>query len=203
MNFSELKTRALSDSHREDYDTLVAGFVELAEAFIFARLEAYGLETTLTDAQRIETDSPVYNLPTKFVSERYLILDGLPLDKRDETAIYNLRNSSRVVAYAMRPRTVIFASTPATGASINLHYWGLPAPLVQETDTNTLMNEYPMLYIEATQIYIYKRARDFDKSRESESSVVDTIKQINRKVKKQMGGVVSSNPYNVTWRSSY
>lgn len=203
MNFAELKERALSDAHREDYADKVAGFVELAEAYIFARLEAYGLESTLTDAERIEPDSPVYNLPTRFVSERYILLNGLPLDKRDESAIYNLRNSSSVIAFAMRPRSVIFASTPASGTTLNLHYWGLPAQLVQETDTNTLMNEYPTLYIEATQIFIYKRARDFDKSRESESSVNDTIKQINRKVKKQMGGVRSSNPYNVRWRSSY
>ncbi len=203
MNFTELKSRALSDAHREDYADKVAGFVELAEAFIFARLEAYGLETTLTDAERIESGSPIYNLPSKFVSERYILLDGLPLDKRDESAIYNLRNSSNVVAFAMRPRTVIFASTPADGKVFNLHYWGLPAPLVGETDTNTLMNEYPTLYIEATQIYIYKRARDFDKMREAESSVNETIKQINRKVKKQMGGARSSNPYNVQWRSSY
>jgi hypothetical protein len=203
MNFDELKTRALSDAHREDYTDQIDGFVEQAQAHIFARLEAYGLEYTLTDVDRVETDSPIYTLPQPFTAERYILYNEMPLDKRDESAIYNLRNVSDVLVYAMRPRTVIFAGIPAADSELELHYWGLPAALVNPTDTNTLMNEYPTLYIEATQIFIYKRARDFDKVNETTTSVNNLIASINRKVKKQMGGARSSNPYNVRWRSSY
>lgn len=203
MNFSELKTRALSDSHREDYTSYVTGFVEQAESHIFSRLEAYGLEYELTDSDRIESESPVYTLPQPFTAERHILYNGLPLDKRDESAIYNLRQATDVICYAMRPNTVIFSGVPAEETTFELHYWGLPAPLVNDTDTNALMNRYPNLYIEATQIFIYKRARDFDKAREATQSVNSLIDSINRKVKKQMGGARASNPYNVQWRSSY
>lgn len=203
MNFAQLKTRALSDAHREDYTAHVAGFVEQAEAYIFSSLESYGLEYALVEADRLEPNSPVYTLPQPFTAERYLFVNSLPLDKRDESAIYNLRASSDVIAYCMRPRHVIFAGTPAVDSTINLHYWGLPPRLSGETDTNTLMNDFPQLYIEATQIYVWKRAQNFEKVNEATTSVDRMIREINRKVKKQLGGARSSNPYNVQWRSSY
>lgn len=203
MNFAQLKSRALSDSHREDYEPFIADFVEQGEAYIYSQLESYGLEYTLTDADRLEAGSPVYSLPQPFTAERYFFVNSLPLDKRDESAIYNARASTSVISYCMRPRHVIFAGTPADGTNIELHYWGLPQRLSDDTDTNNLMNDYPQLYIEATQIYIWKRANNFDKVNETTSSVDKTIREINRKVKKQLGGARSSNPYNVRWRSSY
>lgn len=203
MNFTDLKAAVLSDAHREDYTAHIDRFVAEAEALIFARLESYGLETTLIDANRVSVLSPVYSLPTKFVEVRQLIYNDLPLDKRDESAIYNLRNAGEVIAYCVRPRTLVVAANTPANASLYLHYWGLPAALVSGTDTNTLLNEYPQLYKRATQISVFERMKDYDAKADAQRDVNALIDEINRKVKKQLGGARASNPYNVRYRSSY
>lgn len=213
MNRLQLIAGALGDSHREDYATksedgipITTRFVAEAEAMISARLEAYGLQKVLTDADRPGgITSPIYTLPSKIRLVRHLFLDGCakPLDAVDETVVAQRSQSTRVEVYAVRVSSVILAGTPAENSTLTLHYFGLPDPLVQETDTNQLLNDYPQLYKEAMQVSIFKRARDYEAASAAFSSANGLIDEINRQVKKLLGGARSSNPYNVTWRSSY
>lgn len=204
MNYSELKTAILSDSHREDYTDHIDRFVDEAEAFIFARLQSYGLQVTLTDADRSGVDSPVYTLPDKLVQVRYLIPTGCkPLDQVDETMIALWQNSSHVMVYAVRPTTLIIAGLPAANSEFDLQYFGLPAPLEDDADTNTLLNDYPQLYKEAAQVPLFKRAKDYEAAQIAQDSATGIINEINRKIRKQLGGARASNPYNVDFRSSY
>lgn len=204
MNYSELKTAILSDSHREDYTDHIDRFVDEAEAFIFARLQSYGLEVTLTDADRSGVDSPVYTLPEKLVQVRYVIPTGCkPLDQVDETMVSMWQNSSHVMVYAVRPNSIIIAGLPSADSEFVLQYFGLPAPLTDDDDTNTLLNDYPQLYKEAAQISVFKRAKDYEAAQIAQDSVMGVINEINRKVRKQLGGARSSNPYNTDFRSSY
>ncbi len=213
MNRSEIITAALADAHREDYATVVEDGIALpdrfmaeAEALISARLESYALEYQFTDADRGGiTTSPVYTLPPRVTLVRHLFKTGcpIPLSAVDETIVGQRSRSSGVECYAVRARGIIVAGTPAAETTLDLHYFGLPAPLVQATDTNTLLNDFPQLYKEAFQIPVFKRARDYEAVQAINSSVQSLIDEINRKVKKLLGGARSSNPYNVTWRSSY
>jgi hypothetical protein len=66
-----------------------------------------------------------------------------------------------------------------------------------------LLNDCPQLYIEAAQVYVFKRARNFQAATEAGNSVQFMINEINRRMKKKLGGAQSSNPYNVDFRSSY
>jgi hypothetical protein len=204
MNLSELQTAAFSDAHREDYQTAYgARFVAEAEAFIFMRLAAYGLEATLNDAARVTVGSNVYNLPSKTVQVRHVIYNHVELDPVDETFVAARYNLSSVVGYVVRPLTIAFAGIPAVGAELALQYFGLPDPLVGNTDTNTLLNHYPQLYKRAVQISIYERAQNWEAWDKAKSDTLGYINEINRKVKKMLGGARSSNPYNVEFRSSY
>jgi hypothetical protein len=204
MNLTELVAAAFGDSHREDYVTAhSARFVAEAESYIFAKLEAYGLIVNLTDADRVIALDSEYNLPSKTVQVRKILYNYVPLDQRDETYIGMNRAAQTVHAYVVRPRTLVFAGVPAAAAILQLHYWGLPPALVSGTDTNTLLNEYPQLYKRAIQIPIYLRAENIPAKQEAETDVVNLISEINRKIKKQIAGAEASNPYNVTWRSSF
>lgn len=206
MNRSELITAALSDSHREDYTAHASRFVSEAEAMIAARLETYGLEVTLTDTDRgDDITSPVYSLPArlKLVRHVFKIGEPIPLDAVDETTVGQYSNIVQVACYAVRVSSLIFAGLPPEDTQFRLHYFGLPAPLVQDTDTNSLLNDFPQLYKEAMQVSIFKRARDYEAATAAFTSANGLIDEINRQVKKQLGGARSSNPYNVGWRSSY
>lgn len=205
MNRSELITAALSDSHREDYLPHASRFVAEAEAMIAARLESYGLEAVLDDDDRADITSPIYTLPSRIRLVRHLFRVGCakPLEAVDETVVSQRSRSTNVECYAVRVSSVIVAGTPAEDAQLTLHYFGLPEPLIQDTDTNALLNDYPQLYKEAMQVSIFKRAKDFESSQVAFSSANGLIDEINRQVKKLLGGARSSNPYNVTHRSSY
>jgi hypothetical protein len=199
-------TAAFSDSHREDYlATYGARFLLEAESLIRKRLEYYFLTYTLQDADRITVLGPVYNLPAGSITlVRHLFRsDGFPMDQTDETVVNQYSTASVVLVYAVRPTSVIVAGTPGAGDTMTLHYFGMPAPLVADGDSNSLLNDHSDLYKEAVMVSIYKRARDFDAATAFMQSCNSTIDEINRKMKKLLGGARSSNPYNVAWRSSY
>lgn len=205
MNRVDLLTAAFSDAHREDYQTPYgARMLTEAEALIKSRLEFYALEYTLQDVDRVAVLSPVYTLPARITYLRYALRsDGVPLDQVDETVASQWQGASRVAVYAIRPSTIIVAGTPGTGDAIQLQYFGMPAPLVNDTDTNTLLNDYPQLYKEAIMVFAFKRAQDLQTASAMFQSANALIDEINRKMKKLLGGARSSNPYNVTHRSSY
>lgn len=205
MNFGELKTAILSDSHREDYTAHVARFVQEAEGLIASRLESYSLEYTFSDADRAgDTTSNVYTLPPKVVQVRHILYNNLPLEEQNESAIGLYRSSSDVLMYVVRPLTVAFAGIPPALAAPKMLYFGLPAALSADVDTNTLLTDYPQLYKESAQVALFKRAENLEKSSAAFQSVISLIDDINRRVKKQMGGAQSlATPYNVTFRSSY
>lgn len=201
MNYSELQTAILTDSHREDYAALVPRFIAEGEALIALTLEGYFLETQLLEASR--QSEGVYNLPSRVTLMRTVLYNNIPLDPVDETLIAQYRTWSEVRAYCMRSSSIVFAGVPPTGSVFTLNYFGMPAPLAAPTDTNNLLNDCPQLYIEAAQVYVYKRARNLELASAMVQSVNSTIKNINRKMKKKLGGAQSANAYNVSFRSSY
>lgn len=199
-------TAAFSDAHREDYQIPYGSrFLLEAESLIRKRLEYYFLTYTLQDVDRATVLGPVYNLPARDITlVRYLFRsDGFPMDQTDETGVSQYSSASTVLVYAVRPTSIIVAGTPAAGDTMALHYFGIPAPLVADGDSNTLLTDFSDLYKEAVMVSIFKRAQNLDAATAFIQSCNATIDEINRKMKKLLGGARSSNPYNVAWRSSY
>lgn len=201
MNYSELQTAVLSDSHRQDYQSLVPRFIQQGEALIALSLEGYFLEATINESNRIL--DAVYSLPSKVTLMRTVLYNNVPLDQVDETLTAQYRSITDVVAYCMRDPTIVFAGVPPPDSEFELKYFGMPAALVNPTDTNNLLNDCPQLYIEAAQVYVYKRARNLELASAMLQSVASYIREINRKMKKKLGGGQSANAYNVSFRSNY
>jgi hypothetical protein len=201
MIYSELKTAILGDTHREDYLPYITRFIQQGEALIALSLEGYFLEATIDEDDRVV--DAVYTLPSKVTLMRTVLHDNCPLDQVDETLIAQYRTLADIRAYCMRDSTIVFAGIPAADSEFQLNYFGLPAALVNDADTNTLLNDCPQLYIEAAQVYLFKRARNFEASSAMLQSVASYIREINRKMKKKLGGGQSANAYNVSFRSSY
>lgn len=200
---SALVTAALGDSHKENYSPHISRFIQQAEALIKSRLESYSLQHLFTDADRSGVTSPIYTLPARVTLARHLNGPDYPLDQVDENVVAARRSSSVLECYCMRPSTLVVAGTPGAGTQLTFQYFGLPAPLVLDTDTNALITDYPQLYIEATQVYIFKRAQDYESANLAQTSVFTLIDEINRQMKKKIGGARASGPYNVSFRSSF
>lgn len=201
MTYAELKAAILGDTHREDYASHIVRFIQQGEALIALSLEGYFLEATLTETNRVL--EAIYTLPSKVTLMRSVLHNNVPLDQVDETLVSQYRSITDVVAYCMRDTTILFAGIPPVDAEFKLNYFGMPAALVNDNDTNNLLNDCPQLYIEAAQVYLFKRARNFDASLAMTTSVASYIREINRKMKKKLGGGQSANAYNVSFRSSY
>ena len=201
MTYLELKNAILADTQRSDFSSVIARFIQQAEALISASLEGYFLEGTIVEVNRVT--GAIYNLPAKTTSVRHIIYNNNPLTQVDETLIAQYRDLTEVGAYCMRDSRVVFAGVPPTNASFNINYFGMPAALAADGDTNNLLNDYPQLYNEAAQVYVFKRARNLEMSSAMFQSVQTLIKEINRKTKKKLSGAQAANAYNVSFRSSY
>ena len=201
MNYGELKTAALGDTHRENYTAHIARFIQQAESLIAVNLEGYFLQATIDEDDRVV--EAIYTLPSKVTLMRHVIYDNRPLKHVDETLTSQYRSLNEVCSYCMRDSQIVFAGIPPEDTEFGLNYFGMPAALVDDADTNNLLNDCPQLYIEAAQVYLFKRARDFEAASAMFQSTQFLIKEINRKMKKKLGGSQSANPYNVSFRSSY
>lgn len=201
MNYTDLQAAILSDSHRADYQTYVARFIEQGEALIEMTLKGYFIDTTIDETNRIVEN--VYSLPSKVTKMRTVSYNNTPLTQVDETSIGIFRNSSEIMSYCMRDARILFAGTPPPDAAFELNYYGMPARLTDSAPNNNLLTDYPQLYIEAAQVYVFKRARNLELSSAMYQSVQAAIKDINRKMKEKLGGGEAVGPYNVNFRSSY
>lgn len=201
MNYAELKTAILGDTHREDYSPYIVRFIQQGEALIALSLEGYFLEASIDEDDRVV--DAIYTLPSKVTLMRTVLYNDVPLTQVDETLVSQYRSIKDVTTYCMRDTNILFAGIPPTDAEFQLKYFGMPAALVSDSDTNNLLNDCPQLYIEAAQVYLFKRARNFDAAIAMTTGVSSYIKEINRKMKKKLAGAQSANPYNVSFWSSY
>lgn len=206
MNYGQLKTRVLDDTHRQDYLPLIAEFVAQGEALIESELEAYTLVAVLTDADRA---SNVYTVPASritLVKCVYVSGNPLPLTQCDETqmALLLAAGAQNATHFTVRADgKLAIAGNPGTGVTVTVTYFGMPARLSLDADTNTLLTDYPQLYLEAISVYIWKRAKDLETSSACFQSVTSFCRNLNRRMKKRIGGSEAVGPYNTDFRSSY
>lgn len=202
MTYTELQQAVLDITHKGN---LVGAPVQLCitqgEALINANLEAYNLLATIGDAQRITPGEGRYSVAS-LTQMRYVRIDGLPLDKVDETTAYMHRNANISSVYAQRVGEILIAAAPAVGVDIDLDYFGKPAPLAT-TPTNTLLDNAPQLYIDAACHYVFKRVEDFESAQLALDATLAMCRQLSAQVKKLLGGAQAQPIYNVQFRSSY
>lgn len=203
MNYAELQARVVEDTHKLQYTgAIIQEMIARAEGLISSRLEAFNFTAQLTDANRVSVGSSIYNLPARLSHLRYVKIDGRPLDKVDETNVYLFKNAVTPLVYVQRVSQIEIAANPALTTTIDIDYMGMPAPL-SVVNTNALLDEFPQLYIDATSVYVFRRAQDTENAQIAMESFRDTIRELNRRAKKLLGGAQSAPAYNVNFRSSY
>lgn len=202
MNYTELQQAILDDTKAIRYvGAPVQLFIAQGEALIASRLEAYNFLLTLTDANRITVGEGRYGV-LRLVQMRYVRIDGLPLDKVDETTAYISRSSNAPTMYCQRASEILIAGVPAVGTIITIDYMGMPEALAT-TPTNQLLDKIPQLYMQAAEFYLYTRAENFDAAQRALDGVVDMCNSLNKQIKKLLGGAIPVPIYNTRFRSAY
>lgn len=203
MNYAELQAKVIEDTHKLQYTgVIIQEMIARAEGLIGSKLESFNFIAQLTDADRVSVGSSIYNLPARLAHLRYVKIDGRPLDKVDETNVYLMKNASTPIYYVQRATQIEIASNPALTTAIDIDYMGMPSPL-SVVDTNALLTEFPQLYIDATAVYVFRRAQDPENATLAMDSFRDTVRDLNRRAKKLLGGGQAAPAYNTNYRSSY
>lgn len=203
MNYAQLQAWIIDDSHREDYaGATVQNCISEGEDRIFARLEYYSLVQNLSDAIRVGTTGE-YTIPGRMIKGRYVIPDGgAPLDQVDESVIAQYASMKSQVVWTTRPSSIVIAGTPGTGWTGKYHYFGLPDRL-STTDTNQLLTDCMVLYKKMAQVSVFQRMHDYESAQIAFQEGNSMIDELNRQMKKKLGGRRSSEAYNTQFRSSY
>lgn len=212
MNYAELKTAVLEDTHRPDLDTLVGRFIREGEGMIRRDLTAWILTTTLSDTERVVADGPIYQLPEGALIIRRIAPQVTAADApiRSDVIRVSLDAIGRhaltdnVHSYAETGNnTIEFRGNPAIGSVLNLDYFGMPDTLVDDADTNDLLENHETLYKAGAMFYLYQHSQD----RELASDALDVFNGVmgtlNEQIGRKIGGAKITQSYNFNGGSSY
>jgi len=205
MNYGELKTAVLADTHRSDLVNDVARFVRECEGLIRRELTAYALRTTMTDSDRIS--SGLYNVPGTLVQIRSIHLQGRDGDGLTRVAPGHIRRldvTSDPWQYAQNgDNTIEFRGVPSTTHIFDLLYYGTPAPFVDDIDENDLLTDHEGLYMAGSMFYLYLHTQDRELAADQLDVFNGIIDTLNESVARKIGGSGIAPIYNMSSRSSY
>lgn len=205
MNYSELQTAIIEDTHRPDLEELVPRFIRECEGMIRRDLTAYLLSTTITDTDRISEG--LFNLPMRALVIRSIHLQGRQGDALQRVipaAIRRLDSTADVLQYAeYGDGRIEFRGNPSASQIFDISYYGTPAPLIDDSDTNELLTDHESLYIAGAKFFLYVHTQD----RELASDEIDifngVLDTLNEQIARKIGGANIAPTYNFAGGSSY
>lgn len=198
MNYGELKTRVLDFAVRPDLTAHVASFVTLAEGMIRRDLRAADYSTTLEEADR--SSEGTYTLPSTLLEIRSLRVDNaagrsIALRQKGLAEIRELPATADVQWFAVNGSTVEFRGVPAADTSIELIYFGHPAALSDDADTNDLLTNHEALYVYGALFFLYQMVQDLDNAQTALDTFTDTISKLNDAAGRKLGGASLRGAY--------
>lgn len=204
MNYTELQAAIISDTHRGDLASEVPRFIRECEALIRQNLTAYELVATLTDSDRV-TDG-LYTLPGRILQIRSVHLVGRQGDSLDRVGpgqIRRLDTTADVLMYAQHgDDTIEFRGVPTADESMEVRYYGTPAPL-EDVATNTLLDDHENLYMAGSMYYLYKNEQDRTLQQDNANEFDAIVERINEQMARKIGGQRTAPTYNMSSESSY
>lgn len=204
MNYAELQTALIADTHRDDLAAEIPRFIRLGEGLIRRDLKAYELTAVLTDSDRV-TDG-VFTLPGTVADVRTIHTvdrQGDGLHRVSADSIRRLSVSADVVQYCQHGNdTVEFRGVPSTTESFDVRYFGIPDPLATTT-SNNLLTDHEGLYMAASMYHLYLHTQDRELAQDQANTFDAIMERINEYMSRKIGGAAVAPAYNFASRSSY
>ena len=203
MNYGELKSAVLEDTHREDLGqaptNFIARFIREGEGMIRRELSAYILTTTIEESARSLTNNNQYSLPAGILVIRRIAqqaIVGSEVVRIALGAITNYPVSNRVAVYAEAGDGLIeIRGAPPVDTVFDLNYYGMPARLVEDEDTNSLLDENETLYKSAAMFYVYQHTQDVELATLALDVFNSIIETLNEEIARKIGGAQITASY--------
>lgn len=207
MNYGELKQAIIEDSHRPDLSALVPRFVSECEGMIRRDLNAYLLSAQLDDTARDPIATQIYNLPDGVLIIRTIAENGIVSREVQRIALGGLHKyplSGPLSVYGEAGNgTVEFRGSPAVGSLLDITYFGMPEALIDDTDTNRLLEENETLYKSGALFFLYQNTQDLQLAQTQLDVFTNVLTALNEQIARVIGGAAITSSYNFSGGSSY
>ena len=199
-DYSDLQQAIIEDTHRQDLADLVPRFIREGEGMIRREMTAWILSTTFTEADRSLTNPNQYGLPVGALIIRRIATQGQTgpgLTRIDLGTITAYSTQHRLAVYAESGVGVVeFRGTPPTDTVFDLDYLGMPQPLANPSDTNSLLEENETLYKTAAMFYLYQNTQDRELASDALDVFNGVVQTLNEQIARKIGGAQITASYN-------
>lgn len=207
MNYGELKTAVLDDTHRADLSSHVERFIRQCEGYIRRELRGYLLTATLTDADRVTAGEGIFNFPARLLEPRSIHVQGRQgdgLQRVSPNIIRRLDSTADVLQYAQYGNSQLeFRGVPSTSTVFDVLYFGTPVPFSSDSDENELLTDHETLYMAGAKYYLYLHTQDRELASDEFQIFDSTVTKLNEQLARQIGGSNNAPMYNFSSRSAY
>ena len=176
-------------SKRTDASLAIPTFIALAENKIDQHLSLRSNESL--DSATLNTDDRFINFPTRYHKLRSLqIVDGdyrLPLRYRIPQELVAKPNKGMPCFYTLTNK-IHFDIIPDKNYKLEMVYLQKLIPLSEENQTNTVITEYPNLYLYASLEQLYRWAQDYASSAEYKQLFLEEVTMVNATERREKYG---------------
>lgn len=200
-----LKAAALSDTHRTGDADVIAElprFVRLVEGMIARKCPnaEQDATTTLDDTDRSGVTSDLYTLPDGLLEVRRVELatvdaEGYPLDPVGPNRIALTHRTQRPVFWAVLGNRLQIRGVPGEGSEFSVLYFGRLSALVDDDDTNAILQAQEALYLHALNHHIYRFAEDLELAAQELGYWEDAADALNEATRRKLGAAGAGQAY--------
>lgn len=202
MNYGDLKTFVLADSHRTDLTAYIERFVRGAEGLIARKCPNSEQDATvvLDDTDRADVTSDLYTLPVGVLEVRRVELgtadgEGYPLDPTGPNHLALKGRSVRPAMYALLGNRLQVRGVPSEDAELTVLYFGRLEALALDADTNAVLTNHEALYVHGAKHYLRRHTEEFDQAAEELQLFNDAADALNELTKRKMGNAGAAPAY--------
>ena len=168
-NYGELKSAIGDFLNRSDLTSVIPTFIDFAEAEFNRNLRV----RQMVKRAEAEIDARFSAVPADFIEAKDLVIVGSnpvqPLAFITQQEMAQERNFTYVTAGKPQFFTVVggqfeFMPTPDVTYDLEMAYFAKIDPLVNDTDTNWLLTDYPDLYLYSSLVHSAPYLKDDERS---------------------------------------
>jgi len=181
VTYAELKAAVLEDAHRANLSSKVARFIRNAEGMIARRLVSSEQDatTTLTDADRADTETGIYTAPSGILVVRRITLNDVELVPQGPNAIRMRGGNQSPFYYCDLGTRIEVRGVPAEDAELELDYFGRFAALSGDSDTNVILTNHEALYMHGSLHYLYRFTQNMELAGEELAAFDNAVDALN------------------------
>ena len=199
MNYEDLKTAIIEDTHRPDLAALVPRFIREGEDMIRREMTAVLITATMGEADRSLTNPAQYTLPSRSLIIRRIAIQGSlgsDITRIALGSITSYTTSQRVAVYVEPGDGLVeFRGNPPEGTIFDINYFGMPARLVENADTNPLLEENETLYKTAAMVHLYLNTQDRELASDALDIFNGVVATLNEETARKIGGAKITASY--------